>query len=145
MRLTSLDPEFFKYDIKIEEYSVVDGVWDPDKKDYIIADGRYWHEAGEPTVKKIGPRTYFIRVDTLKEAQLLHFLCPKCYRENNGPVGTHSIHMPFADRGVDHQLEKHQWNVTGTNFEDLSTNPSYLIVGGCAWHGYITNGDVTII
>lgn len=142
MRLTELDPQFLKYDTRIEEYSVVDGIWDPDKKDYIVSDGRYWHEAGEPTIKKTGPRTYLIPVATLAEAQLISFLCPKCYLENHGPVGTHHVHMPFAGRDVDPTMD--QWNAVGTGFEDLTTTPSYLIVGGCNWHGYITNGEVSV-
>ncbi|HSX11538.1 MAG TPA: hypothetical protein VLF94_07490 [Chlamydiales bacterium] len=141
MRLTDLDPQFLKYDIRVEEYSVVNGVWDPDKKDYVVADGRYWHDAGEPVVKKTGPRTYLIPVATLAEAQLISFLCPKC----RGLDGEHHVHMPFADRGVDHELVKNQWNVKGSSFEDLSTTPSYLIIGGCGWHGYITDGNVSII
>jgi hypothetical protein len=32
------------------------------------------------------------------------------------------------------------WQRTGDTFETLT--PSYQVVGGCGWHGYITNGEV---
>lgn len=35
------------------------------------------------------------------------------------------------------------WQRTGETLEDLSLTPSIQRVGGCAWHGFITNGGVT--
>ncbi len=35
------------------------------------------------------------------------------------------------------------WTRTGETFETLTLRPSILRVGGCAWHGFITNGEVT--
>lgn len=39
-----------------------------------------------------------------------------------------------------------RWNPTGTGYGDLSFVPgkksnSVLLLGGCAWHGFITNGE----
>lgn len=48
MKLTDLEPQFYKYDIKVETYSVVDGIWDESRKQYLVADGRTWDEAGRP-------------------------------------------------------------------------------------------------
>lgn len=90
-----------------------------------------------------GPREYLCDVDSLADAQGIMFLCPKCFIKNKGSVGTHRCPLPFAGRGVD--PAKNQWNVLGTGFHDLSTTPSYRIVGGCGWHGYITDGEVSII
>lgn len=35
------------------------------------------------------------------------------------------------------------WERTGDTFETLSLSPSILRVGGCAWHGFITNREIT--
>lgn len=82
-------------------------------------------------------------------AQGIQFLCPLCFTKNVGPVGTHLCDVTFADRGVPDDLGSHnkegkavRWTVTGDTFENLTTTPSILLEGGCAWHGYITNGDV---
>ena len=37
------------------------------------------------------------------------------------------------------------WQRTGETFEDLTLTPSILRVGGCAWHGFITNGEVKTV
>lgn len=97
---------------------------------------------------------YLHHVDNLDEAQGVQFLCPVCFVKNNGPVGTHAIEVSFADRGVqDHQGSRSRtgqpsrWRASGTNYSDLSTQPSILIdpaLPACAgWHGFITNGEVT--
>ena len=35
------------------------------------------------------------------------------------------------------------WQRAGDTFETLTLTPSILRVGGCAWHGFITNGEIT--
>lgn len=37
----------------------------------------------------------------------------------------------------------HYWTRTGETFETLTLTPSIQRVGGCSWHGFVTNGDVT--
>lgn len=34
------------------------------------------------------------------------------------------------------------WNRTGDTFETISLTPSILRMGGCGWHGYLTNGEL---
>jgi uncharacterized protein DUF6527 len=140
MRLSVLEPAFIKYEDRIE-------TWDK-----IVGDEATWRERGCPTEPVTGPREHRITVPSLAEAQGIHFLCPKCWTENKGPVGTHLCEVTFEGRGVlPHQGIRGskepgpRWNVTGTNFEDLSTTPSILIIGGCNWHGYITAGEVSIL
>jgi len=44
-------------------------------------------------------RTYHLTQDiTLENAHGLQFLCPKCFEENKGPVGTHSVICWFEDK-----------------------------------------------
>lgn len=113
MRLTELEPQFMRYESR---------------------DG---HE-------------YTCPVAGLSEAQGLWFLCPKCFQQNGGSVGTHMCDVTFAGRGaLDHHGSRNKdgkptrWNVSGTDFDNLTTTPSIQIEGGCNWHGYITNGEVT--
>lgn len=88
-------------------------------------------------------------VESLAEAHGIRFLCPKCFESNGGRIGTHSVVCWFEDRVSDDVSPgPGRWNPTGTSFDDLSfvagkkTN-SVLLLGGCAWHGFVTNGDVT--
>lgn len=88
-------------------------------------------------------------VSSLPEADGIRFLCPKCYATNGGRVGTHQVVCWFEGRVSDDvQPGPGRWNPTGDSFESLSFVPgrkthSVLLLGGCAWHGFVTNGDVT--
>jgi hypothetical protein len=80
-------------------------------------------------------------------AQGLLFLCPVCFKKNNGPVGTHSIIVWFKDRGVaaDREPLPGCWAVTGTSFDDLTLQPSIDISENQPGegHGFITNGLIS--
>jgi|WetSurSiteA1Bulk_404760.scaffolds.fasta_scaffold159238_1 hypothetical protein len=81
------------------------------------------------------------RTSELAVADGIRFLCPKCYTDNGGPEGTHSILIPFAGKA----LNDRGWQVSGTSFSDLTLRPSIAIYtekGGCGFHGFITNGEV---
>jgi hypothetical protein len=85
----------------------------------------------------------------IEQAQGLLFLCPKCFAENKGPVGTHTCEVSFEGRGVLPHQGSHnkdgkpvRWNVAGSDLQNLTLTPSILLEGGCAWHGFITNGEV---
>jgi hypothetical protein len=93
---------------------------------------------------------FIVTVESFGEAQGVWFLCPKCFAHNGGAKGTHCVWVSFAGRGVPDESGSHnnegkpsRWTATGTGLHDLTTTPSILLTGGCAWHGWITNGDVT--
>jgi hypothetical protein len=103
-----------------------------------------------------GGRAVFHHVDDIAEAQGLIFLCPKCFAENRGAVGTHSILCWSRSRGVpeDASPGPGRWTLEGTGYADLTMNGdspkgpgtgkrSVLLTAGCRWHGYITRGRVT--
>lgn len=90
---------------------------------------------------------------TLATAQGILFDCPICKAERS-----HSILVWFRGRSVPDEAEPgaarpvghekspegrraQRWDVSGTNFEDLTIKPSIALEGGCAWHGFITNGE----
>jgi hypothetical protein len=114
MKLTELAPVFIRYEVRAE----------PDRE-----------------------HKYLVPVDSLGEAHGIRFLCPKCFHENGGPVGTHSVICWFEGRVSDDVDPKPgRWNPTGSGYGDLSFVPgaksnSVLLLGGCAWHGFITNGE----
>lgn len=117
MRLIELEPQFIRYETRAE-------------------------------------REYLLHVGSLSEAQGIQFLCPVCFAKNGGPIGTHGVEVTFARRGVAAHQGSHdragapsRWNVSGADYEDLTTTPSILIdpaLPACAgWHGYITNGEAS--
>jgi hypothetical protein len=136
MRLIDLDPWFIRHEEREETWERVRG------------DPLTWR-SGDPVEHVTGMRQYMVRVDDLASAHGVFFECPKCHTpEGHG----HHVQVTFADRGVPPHLGCHgsngkptRWHVTGTGLHDLSTTPSILLQGGCNWHGYITNGEVTIV
>src|SRR5882672_2791179 len=140
MRLTQLKPTFIRYEMRIVTWQEIDGPYET------------WKERGCPSHPVTAPREHEIVTDSFAEAQGIRFLCPLCFQNNgNSDVGTHWCSITFADRGVPDDMGTHnlegkavRWNVSGSNFEDLTTTPSILLQGGCNWHGYITLGEVSI-
>jgi len=110
---------------------------EPEWVDRATPDGSFWRER-DAMVEVAFPdgeeppegQTTFVG------AQGIWFLCPKgC---------GHRVLVWFKDRGVPGNLRPSpRWIATGASLDDLTTKPSIQIVGGCAWHGFITNGEVT--
>ncbi len=137
MTLLELDPRFVRYETRPTECNIVDG------------DETTWQERGCPTVCVTEPREFTIPVGSLGEAQGVEFLCPKCYVENGGRVGTHLCAVTFHGRGALPEQGSHngerptRWSVSGNGMADLTLSPSIQLIGGCAWHGHVTNGSIT--
>lgn len=134
--LIDLRPQFIYYEQKMDSWEVIDG------------DQETWRIRGCPVLKKTGLREHRNFVSNILEAQGIIFLCPKCYQT----VGCHYCEVTFANKSVPDCMGVHndrkepvRWDVTGDSFTNLSTSPSVLVIGGCNWHGYITNGLVSII
>ena len=59
------------------------------------------------------------------------------------------LFVPFVnplDGGPPLEVGRPNWQRTGDTFESLTLTPSILRRrdrGGCGWHGFITNGEVT--
>jgi hypothetical protein len=137
VKLAELEPTFVRYELQVDTWTRVLG--DP---------GTY--KDGDPTEEVTGPREHTILDVPFAEAQGIEFLCPKCFLSNGGAGGTHWCNVTFSDRGVADQLGAHntagkptRWAVSGDRFENLTTTPSILLEGGCGWHGFITNGEIS--
>jgi len=92
-------------------------------------------------------------VDTLEEADGIIFLCPVCFQKNKGNVGTHSVLCWFVGKVPDETVPKPgRWTPRGTGYGDLSfvDSPGYsrsvLLTNpdGCHWHGFVTDGEVSL-
>lgn len=94
---------------------------------------------------------YHHYIDTIEQAQGIIFLCPKCFKTNDGKIGTHSIICWSSSKGVPDEAfpRPGRWMLVGSNLNDLTLNEepnksrSIALLSGCMWHGYITNGEVT--
>jgi hypothetical protein len=79
------------------------------------------------------------------------FLCPKCFAANGGAINTHEVHVYFGNSDVPAHIGKDsngqtvRWSASGTGLEDLTLSPSIHVVTGCGWHGFVQNGEVSII
>lgn len=82
--------------------------------------------------------------DDLSKAQGIFFLCPACFHSNGGAVGTHGVVCWFRDRAVPDVEEPRpaRWQVSGTDYQDLTLHPSIAITSGCKWHGWIEKGEI---
>lgn len=135
MRLLDLEPHFLRYEEREDTWKVC-------RENHEHTD-----DCGEVVT---GPRPFYVFVDTIAEAQGIEFLCPKCFTENGGTVGTHSVICWSRSRGVPEHAEPNpgRWTLAGTGYADLTLNGdppgnarSVLLTGGCAWHGFITDGE----
>lgn len=93
-------------------------------------------------------------VGSISEAQGVRFSCPLCVsRSSDGLRGVHDVICWSADRGAPDGLAPGpgRWSLVGTGLNDLTLNGergksrSVLLTGGCGWHGFITNGEASIV
>ncbi len=84
-------------------------------------------------------------VDNKAEATGIRFLCPKCFKANNGSTGTHSIICWDPTVPQDTRPTPGRWSMDGSSFDDLTLragSSSIKLEGGCEAHFYITNGEI---
>lgn len=140
LKLADLEPRFIRYEERLDTWTVVDRQPLP---------GELLEHV--PHHQVTGMRAFLPYVETLDAAQGIEFLCPKCFLANGGAVGTHAVICWSRSRGVPDRASPGpgRWLLRGTGFHDLTLDAepgqsrSVLLLGGCAWHGYVTNGEVT--
>ena len=87
----------------------------------------------------------FRMVDTIGEADGVEFLCPMCFKENNGPVGTHAVICWSPSVPQDTSPTPGRWSMQGTGLHDLTLvagSSSVLLKGGCQAHFFVRNGEI---
>ncbi len=141
MRLVpDLEARFIRREVRVEPRRFV--------KAAAIAERPSGPYTDDDIEERTGPVEYIPEVDTLAEADGVWFLCPKCFAANGGSVGTHVVICWFVGKVPDDIDPKPgRWTPTGTGLHDLTFVPSagrsnsVLLTGGCAWHGFVANGD----
>lgn len=83
---------------------------------------------------------------SLQESDGIMFLCPKCFKANSGPIGTHRVicNRPRVPQS-EHRVGPGRWEFTGSGFDDLTLvagSSSILLQGGCGAHFFIRNGAI---
>lgn len=100
----------------------------------------------DPTFLKLLKPDEWLMTDVLAEADGVQFLCPKCFAANgNSPVGTHSVVCWKPSVPQDVSPKPGRWELYGTGYDDLTLvagSSSVQIIGGCAAHFHIRNGEI---
>lgn len=120
--------------------------------------GKYVFRDGKGEIFMWSPRPIryeYHCVQTVAEADSLTFLCPACFEKNNGSVGTHSVHVTFANRNVPDEAGSRgsngptRWDVSGTTLDDLVLSPSIQLNPTakpeddcCKWHGFVGSSGI---
>jgi hypothetical protein len=122
VRLTDLDPQFVKRELR-----VCDG-----HDCSVVAPHPMEHE-------------YYCPSD-LPSADGISFICPKCFAVNGGPIGVHSVlcWRPRVAAGI--SPGPGRWEFLGTGYEDLTLvagSSSVKLTGGCGAHFHVTSGAIT--
>lgn len=82
---------------------------------------------------------------SMTDADGIWFLCPKCFKNKGGPVGTHSIICWEPSVPQDTTPTGGRWTIEGTGFDDLTLvagSSSVLLKGGCNAHFFVRNGQI---
>ena len=140
MKLIELSPRFLRYEKRLDTWTEVDRQPSPGETSESV-----------PHHVVTAMRAFWPFANGIEDAMGIEFLCPKCFSANNGPVGTHVVICWSSSRGVpdDATPGPGRWRLVGTGYHDLSLmeepgkSRSVLLLGGCAWHGFVTNGEVT--
>lgn len=88
-------------------------------------------------------------VDSISEAEGVQFLCPVCFEQNDGPVGTHSIMCWAPMVGQEWTPGPGRWDLVGTSLDDLSLVAGSSSVklpdgdGACGAHFFVKNGRIS--
>jgi hypothetical protein len=86
-----------------------------------------------------------VPVDLITEAQGVRFKCPKCFIANGGSQGVHQVVCWNPTVPAEALPGPGRWNLEGTGYHDLSltaSSSSVHLLSGCAWHGFVKNGEV---
>lgn len=84
-------------------------------------------------------------VATRAEAQGIMFLCPKCFMENRGPIGTHAVVCWSPEVPPEFKPGPGRWRLEGESYDVLSlvaNSSSVQLVGGCNAHFFVRAGRI---
>lgn len=99
----------------------------------------------EPVFMRRDDDEHFTKVESVKDANGVRFLCPKCFKDNGGAVGTHQILCWSPDVPQSTRPKPGRWQMKGTGADDLSLvagSSSVWLQDGCQAHFFVENGKV---
>lgn len=141
--LRQLDGAFLQYEVRIEPYRRI--------KPAVFAVKHAGPYHADEIEEIVGEQIYLPYVDNLAAAHGVWFLCPKCYLNNRGPVGTHRVICWFYGRVSDDVEPKPgRWlpSPQSTGLGNLTfiahkLSNSVLLTAGCKAHFFVTDGRCT--
>lgn len=101
----------------------------------------------EPTFLSITTPTSYQMHDDIAKADGLMFLCPKCFQQNGGNVGTHAVICWTPKVPQDVEPKPGRWEILGTGYGDLELragSSSVLLTSGCMAHFFVRNGEIVM-
>ena len=101
---------------------------------------RSWVASASP-----GWKRGWTEVDSIWKADGVHFLCPTCFAQNGGPVGTHLILCWTPEAPKDMPPGPGSWSMSGTGYNDLTlsaSSSSICIPTGCKAHFFVRDGEI---
>lgn len=95
-------------------------------------------------IKRVDAKTTHA-VQRKQDADGVLFLCPKCFADNQGPIGTHGIKCWEPHVPQDTPPTPGRWEMLGNDLNDLTltaSSSSIALTGGCRAHFYVRNGAI---
>lgn len=69
--------------------------------------------------------------------------CPECFRQTGKLEGCHSIRIPYVKAGeIDPRSPPGWQSENAGDFEHATVNPSVRVIGGCAAHFFVRDGEI---
>jgi hypothetical protein len=101
--------------------------------------------SGCSTTSPHSSHEYHYPTETIADADGVYFLCPKCFAENGGPIGTHSVICWRPRMPAEVLPGPGRWEFVGTGLGDLTLragSSSVALRGGCAAHFFVEQGAI---
>lgn len=104
----------------------------------------------DPNCSTVSPHMehqYHVPVESIDEADGVQMLCPKCFADNHGDIGTHSVICWRPRVPPDVAPKPGRWEFVGMGIDDLTLvagSSSVKITGGCNAHFLVQSGSITM-
>jgi hypothetical protein len=97
------------------------------------------------TISDHAEHEWYVPVDRIEDADGIMFLCPKCFADNGGAIGTHSVICWRPRVPPEVKPAPGRWEMQGTSIDDLSLvagSSSVQLTAGCFAHFLVERGGI---
>jgi hypothetical protein len=102
----------------------------------------------EPKFLKWEDDTHFRMIDEIAGADGLEFLCPACFKANNGAVGTHGTICWTPKVPQTTSPTPGRWNIQGTGYHNVTlvagSSSVSLPTASCKAHFFVRSGEIVM-